>query len=70
MVYFKNKFAKHRTEIPYPICHWDIELYLINQCMCILFWITNILYLDFNFQVDEIHTLREKSDNLFLAHQF
>ena len=29
-----------------------------------------MLYLYFNFQVDEIHTFREKSDNLFLAQQF
>ena len=38
--------------------------------MCILFWIPNILYLDFNFEVDEIDTFRETSDNLFLAHRF
>ena len=54
--------------ISYPICHWDIELYLINQC--ILFWTPNNLYLDFNFQINEIHIFRETSDDLFLARQF
>ena len=70
MVYFKNRFAKNRTGIPYSISHWNIKFYVINQCKWFIFWIPNNLYLDFNFQVDEIHILRETSDDLFLACQF
>ena len=68
MVYFKNKIAKNRTGI--PLCHWDIKSYLINQCQWLIFWIPNTLYLDFNFQVDEIHIFKETSDDLFLSRQF
>ena len=70
MVYFKNTFAKNRTGIPYSLCHWDIKLYLINQCKCILFWIPKNVYIDFNFQINEIHIFRETHDDLFLARQF
>ena len=70
MVYFENKFAKNKTGIPYSICHRDIKLYLINQCKWLKFWISNNLYLDFNFQVKEIHIFRDTSDDLFVARQF
>ena len=63
-------FTKNRTGIPFLIFHWDIELYLINQRQCILFWIPNNLYLDFNFQIDKIASFRETSDDLYLASQF
>ena len=56
--------------ISYTICHWDIELYHKNQCKCILFLIPNILYLDFNFQINEIHIFKETSHDLFLARPF
>ena len=54
MVNILNNFTKNRTGIPYTICHWDIELYLINQRQCILFWIPNNLHLNFNFQIEKI----------------
>ena len=69
MVYFKNTFARNRTGIPY---HMSLrhKIILINQCKCILFWIPKNVYLDFNFQINEIHILRETYDDLFLACQF
>ena len=46
------------------------KIILINQCKCILFWIPKNVYLDFNFQINEIHIFRETYDDLFLARQF